>query len=133
MNRVCFVGKVISDVIYKPGKDGTKSMLRFTISSQDGKNKAGDYMNTNAVVVMWDKTADFTAEKNIKGKFVSIDGQLKNNNWTDSSGVKHYDLQIVANGKVEVFDAPQKKEHKTEEGFTESFYDNTKTTDDTGF
>ncbi|HAP78867.1 MAG TPA: single-stranded DNA-binding protein, partial [Ruminococcus sp.] len=47
-------------------------------------------------VVAWKQTADFVAKYFKKGSMIIVEGNIQNNNYTDSNGVKHYSYNVIA-------------------------------------
>ena len=78
------------------------------------KNKQTGEVETDFIRCQaWGKTAEFLGRYFSKGKSVVVEGDLRNNNYTDQNGVKHYgfvvNVQTVsfAGNKSDSQQAPQ--------------------------
>ena len=59
---------------------------------KQGTERQTDFIN----VVAWRQTADFVAKYFNKGKMIIVEGSLRNNNYTDNNGTKHYGYDVYA-------------------------------------
>ena len=92
MNKVILTGNLAKDVDVRYTQSG-KAMARTSIAvnqSYGGKQTA-DFFN----LVAWEKTAELFKRYLHKGSKILVEGRLKNNNYEDSKGVKHYDIDII--------------------------------------
>ena len=95
LNRVILMGRLCAD----PESRQTQSnvpVCRFRIAvnrpkSKDG-NQEADFINCTA----WRGTAEFVSRYFSKGSMIVIEGQLRNNDYTDNNGVKHYSMDVLA-------------------------------------
>lgn len=95
-NRVIMVGNLVADPELKTTPAGV-SVTRFSIAVSRRFTKAGEQPQTDFFnVVAWRQTAEFVSRFFTKGKPILVSGQLQNSNWTDNNGVKHYNVEIVA-------------------------------------
>ena len=46
--------------------------------------------------VAWRQTAEFVSKYFSKGKMIIVEGSLRNDDYTDNNGVKHYSYNVVA-------------------------------------
>ena len=92
MNKVILTGNLAKDVDVRYTQSG-KTMARTSIAVNQGyKDKqTADFFN----LVAWEKTAELFKKYLHKGSKILVEGRLKNNNYEDSKGVKHYDIDII--------------------------------------
>jgi len=96
MNQVVLIGRLTRDpqLRFIPGS-GT-AVTRFSIAVAREFKKEGqpdaDFFN----IVVWGKSAESVAQYLVKGRLVAINGNMRNNNYEDKNGVKHYNIEIVA-------------------------------------
>jgi len=97
MNQVILIGRLTRDpeLRFIPGS-GTP-VTRFSIAVARQFKKEGqpdaDFFN----IVVWGKPAESAAQCLVKGRLVAVNGNMRNNNYEDKNGVKHYNIEIVAN------------------------------------
>ena len=89
MNQVILTGNLTRDPEVRTTHSG-KMRVTFGIAVQYG-NKETEFFN----LVAWDKTAEFIGKYFRKGKRIMVVGHLQTNNYTDSSGVKRYGVDII--------------------------------------
>jgi len=97
INKVILMGRLTADPELKQTSNGT-SICRFTVAvnrpyadKQTGERQA-DFISVTA----WRNTADFVAKYFAKGRMIIVEGSLRNNDYTDQNGVKHYSMNVQA-------------------------------------
>ncbi len=95
LNKVILMGRLVADPELRQTTAGVPS-CRFRIAvnrpyNKDGEQKA-DFIN----VVAWRKTAEFIDKYFSKGQLIIVEGSLRNNDYTDKNGVKHYSMDVLA-------------------------------------
>lgn len=96
LNKVIIMGRLTAAPDFKQTQSGV-SCCRFTVAvdsnykAQDGE-KQTDFINVTA----WRSTADFVSRYFDKGSMIIVEGKIKNNNYEDSNGVKHYSYVVTA-------------------------------------
>lgn len=97
INKVILMGRLTADPELRQTTSGI-SVCRFTVAvnrqfadKQTGERQA-DYINVTA----WRSTADFVARYFHKGSMIIVEGSLRNDNYTDQNGVKHYNMNVQA-------------------------------------
>lgn len=97
LNRVILFGRIVRDPEYRHTTSGT-AVCRFTVAcdrqfanKQTGEREA-DFIECQA----WRNTADFVSRYFQKGSAITVEGSLRNNNYEDKSGVKHYGYVVMA-------------------------------------
>lgn len=96
MNLVIQMGRFTKDPEIRYTQDG-KVIARgnFAVNrrfKQDGQPDADFF-----TVVAFGKTADFISKYFKQGMKALVTGELRNNNYTDKDGVKHYNNEILVN------------------------------------
>lgn len=99
INKVILMGRLTADPELKQTSNGT-SICRFAVAvnrpyadKQTGERQA-DFISVTA----WRSTADFVAKYFTKGRMIIVEGSLRNNDYTDQNGVKHYSMNVQADG-----------------------------------
>lgn len=99
MNKCIFIGRITADPELKQTPSNI-SVCRFTVAVdrpyQKDKEKEADFIPCTA----WRNTAEFLAKYFSKGSPILIEGSMRNNNYTDKDGVKHYAMDCLID-KVE--------------------------------
>ena len=60
--------------------------------TKDTGEKQVDFIRVTA----WRQTAEFISKYFSKGKMIIVEGSLRNNDYTDANGVKHYSMVVNA-------------------------------------
>ena len=95
LNKVILMGRLCAAPELRTTTSGVV-VCRFRLAvnrdySKDGEQKA-DFIS----VVCWRKTAEFVSRYFQKGTMAVVEGRLQNADYTDSSGVKHYAMEVQA-------------------------------------
>lgn len=93
-NRCIFMGRLVADPEFRQTQSGIP-VCRFRIAvnrpkKQDGSQEA-DFIGCTA----WRNTAEFISRYFSKGQMILVEGQLRNNDYTDNDGVKHYGMDVL--------------------------------------
>ena len=97
INKVILMGRLVADPELKQTASNI-AVCKFTIAinrpfvPKDGGEKQSDFIN----IVVWRNTAEFVSKYFSKGKMIIVEGALRNNNYTDSNGTKHYTIEVHA-------------------------------------
>ena len=97
LNKVILMGRLTADPELRQTPSGISS-CRFSIAidrsykSRDTGERQTDFIN----VVTWRQTAEFVSRYFSKGRMIIVEGSLRNNNYPDSNGVKHYSMDVQA-------------------------------------
>lgn len=94
VNKVFLMGRLVRDPEMKTTPSGV-SMCRFSIAVDrysKGEEKQADFFDITA----WRQQAEFVSKYFTKGRMIHVEGSLRNNNYTDNNGVKHYSNVIDA-------------------------------------
>lgn len=108
MNNVVLIGRLTKDPELRFIPNSGKAVARFSIAvnREFSKDKEADFFN----IVVWGKTAEYVANYSQKGRLIAINGNLRNNNYEDKNGTKHYTIEVVAN-RVEILEWGDKNEN----------------------
>ena len=97
LNRVILMGRLCADPEFRQTQSGIAScririaVTRAFANKQTGEREA-DFIN----VTCWRQTAEFVSRYFRKGSMIAVEGSLRNNDWTDQNGVKHYSMDVQA-------------------------------------
>ena len=91
-NKVILIGNMVSDPEIKQTNSGMKVSTFSIAVNRKGKDAGVDFINC----VAWDKKAEFLAQFFKKGKPILVCGQLQQRSWTDKSGQKRYEYEVIA-------------------------------------
>lgn len=109
MNKVHLIGNLVKDVDLRYTKQSTPvASYTIAINTRYGENQETDYVN----ITTWGKSGEFVSKYFKKGQPIAITGRLKNKNYEDSHGVKHYGMEVITE---EIEFVGGKKETKNEE------------------
>jgi single-strand DNA-binding protein len=94
-NLVSITGRLTADPELKTTQSGIAN-CRITVAVnrayQKDKEQEADFIN----VVAWRQTAEFICKYFNKGTPITVLGSMRNNNYTDSNGTKHYGMDVQA-------------------------------------
>lgn len=94
-NLVSITGRLTADPELKTTQSGV-NCCRFCVAVnrpyQKDKEQEADFIN----VVAWRATAEFVSKYFYKGTPITVLGSMRNNNYTDQNGVKHYSIDVLA-------------------------------------
>ena len=97
LNRVILFGRLTRDPEMKNTTSGI-AVTRFTVAcdrqfvNKQTNERECDFIECEA----WRNTAEFVAKWFKKGSAITVEGSLRNNNYTDNNGVKHYGYVVSA-------------------------------------
>lgn len=92
MNKVHLIGNLTKDPELRFTKQNTP-VASYTIAVNTGY---GELQETNYInITTWGKGGEFIKKYFKKGQSIAITGRLKNKNYEDSKGTKHYSMEVV--------------------------------------
>ena len=96
MNHVALVGYVGADPTVNAGRNGHEITTFSLAITEKFKNKDGSMIERTDwhKIVCFGYTAKYVSDFIRKGDLVSVEGKLKNNNYTDKNGTKHFETQV---------------------------------------
>ena len=89
-NTILMVGRITKDIElrYTPNN---KAVITVNLAIQNGKDDT-----TFLPVTVFGNVAETTSKYCKKGDLIGIKGNIKNHNWQDEKGNKHYDYSFIA-------------------------------------
>lgn len=128
LNKVIMMGRLCDDPEFRQ----TQSQIpvcRFRIAinrpkGKDGQEKA-DFINC----VAWRSSAEFVSRYFSKGSMIVIEGQMRNNDYTDGNGTKHYSYEVLCDNVTfgeskkaqEGAAAPQQQYQQPQHGYPQQY------------
>lgn len=117
MNKFEIIGRLTKDAEIRYTKEN-KKVVNFTIAVNNTKDDS-TFFKINA----FNGTADLIEKYTKKGDLIYIEGIVKNNNYEDKNGNKHYEYIFIAN-KIEFLSKTEnKKEIKNTKSQEQVFAD----------
>ena len=104
-NLFILIGRITRDLELRYTKEN-KAALDFVIAINNGKDDTSYIKLTS-----FGSVAELMAKYCKKGDLVGVQGLIKNHNWEDKSGNKHYDYTFLAT-KVTFLQSKSKEERK---------------------
>lgn len=95
LNKVILMGRLCADPELRQTQSGIACCrIRVAVNRPYRKDveQQADFIN----VTCWRQTAEFVARYFSKGKMIIVEGSLRNNDYTDNNGVKHYGMDVLA-------------------------------------
>lgn len=94
-SKVILIGNLTKDIELKQMPSGMVLTSFDVAVARAFKNKQTGEVETDFIRCQaWGKTAEFLGRYFSKGKSVVVEGDLRNNNYTDQNGVKHYGFVV---------------------------------------
>ena len=91
MNNCNFIGRLTKDPEIKTTKEN-KSVVNINIAINNRKDDT-TFLN----LILFSQTATLTHKYCKKGDLIGVSCIVKNNNWEDKTGNKHYDYTFIGN------------------------------------
>lgn len=107
-NLFIFIGRITKDLELRYTKEG-KPVLDLNIAINNAKNDT-----TFITTTVFGKVAEATSQYCQKGYLIGVSGMIKNHNWEDKNGNKHYDYTFLAN-KISFLQTKQKQDNTQEQ------------------
>lgn len=97
INKVIIMGRLTADPELRQTTSGISS-CRFSVAVDRGyrSRDTGERQTDFIRVTAWRQTAEFVSRYFSKGKMIIVEGSLRNNDYTDANGVKHYSMVVNA-------------------------------------
>ena len=117
MNKVHLIGNLTKDPELRYTKQNIPvASYTIAINNRYGEKQQTDFINIST----WGKSGEFIKKYFQKGQPIAITGRLKNKNYEDNNGNKHYSMEVVTE---DIEFVGSKKEIKIEpkEEFVPSF------------
>lgn len=114
MNKVNLIGNLTKDPELRYTKNNIAvASYTIAINTRYGEQQETNYIN----ITTWGKSGEFIKKYFTKGQAIAITGRLKNKNYEDSQGVKHYGMEVITE-EIEFVGA---KKEESKEDFTPNF------------
>ena len=114
MNNTVLIGRLTRDLELRFIPNSGTAVARFSLAVNRDFKKEGqpdaDFFN----IVVWGKTAEACSNYLKKGRLCAVRGQLRNNNYEDKNGTKHFNVEINAD-QVEFLEWGDKETPKKQE------------------
>ncbi len=94
MNKVIIIGRLCADPEFRQTTSGIPvCRIRIAVNrpKQKDKEQQADFIGCTA----WRQTAEFISRYFSKGSKIIVEGSLRNNDYTDNNGVKHYSMDVL--------------------------------------
>lgn len=92
MNKVHLIGNLTRDPELRYTKHNTP-VASYTIAIN---TRYGEFQETNFInITSWGKSGEFVSKYFKKGQPIALTGRLKNKNYEDSQGIKHYSIEVI--------------------------------------
>ena len=113
-NLFILIGRITKDLELRYTKDG-KPVIDLSIAVNNAKNDT-----TFITTTVFGKVAETTNQYCQKGDLIGVSGMIKNHNWEDKNGNKHYDYTFLAN-KISFLQTKQKQDNTQEKQETDIY------------
>ena len=95
MNKVIFIGRLTRDPEVRYGGADHTAVAHYSIAVERRVRKDGDPEADFFNCVSFGKQAEFVERYLRKGVKVALDGEMRNNNYTNKEGKMVYTMQVV--------------------------------------
>lgn len=97
MNKIELIGRLCADPDFRTTPSGTAvCRFRMAVNRRFKNQQTGEYEADFISCTAWRQTAEFVSRYFYKGSMIAVVGSLRNNDYTDQSGVKHYSMDVAA-------------------------------------
>lgn len=94
LNKVILMGHLVADPELRQTTSGIPC-CRFRLAVNRPHRKDAEEQTDFIGCTAWRQTAEFVARYFSRGKLIVVEGQLRNDNYTDNNGVKHYGMDVL--------------------------------------
>lgn len=95
LNKVIIMGRLTRDPEMRQTTSGVP-VCTITVAVDRPVRKDQEKQADFIRVICWRQTAEFVSRYFTKGKMIIVEGSLRNNDYTDNNGVKHYGMDVQA-------------------------------------
>lgn len=108
MNFIILVGRITKDIElrYTPSN---KAVAEISLAVNNGKDDT-----TFIRLTAFDKLAELVSKYCKKGDLIGTQSIIKNHNWEDKEGIKHYEYSFIIN-KISFLSKANKEENKKQD------------------
>ena len=93
MNKIIITGRLVADPELRQTPSNI-SVCRFRVAVNRPYAKEGEVNADFFNCVAWRQSAEFITKYYKKGSAIVIEGSMRNADFTDSKGVKHYAMEL---------------------------------------
>lgn len=94
LNKVIIMGRLTRDPEFRQTQSGIPT-CKITVAINRPKQKDGSQEADFIDCTAWRSTAEFVSRYFNKGSMILVEGELRNNNYTDNNGAKHYGMNVL--------------------------------------
>lgn len=96
INKIILMGRLVADPELRETPSNI-SVCRFRIAVDRGyTSNSGEKQADFIPIIAWRQQAEFVSKYFSKGKMIIVEGALRNADYTDANGVKHYAMDVQA-------------------------------------
>lgn len=95
LNKVILMGRLCAEPELRQTQSGV-SVCRIRVAVNRQYSKGSEQKADFIGVLCWRQQAEFVSRYFHKGSMIIVEGRLQNADYTDSSGVKHYAMEVQA-------------------------------------
>lgn len=115
MNKVIFMGRLTKDPDVRYGGANNTAVARFGLAVDRRFRKDGDPTADFFNCTAFGKQGEFVEKYLHKGTKIVLDGEIRNDNYTNKDGQKVYGTQIIANS-IEFAESKKAEEGPADDG-----------------
>lgn len=97
LNKIILMGRLTKDPELRGTGNGAKvCKLSIAVNRTRKDKQSGDKIEETDFFDcdVWGSTGETVGQYFRKGDMILVEGEARNNNWTDSGGVKHYGMRV---------------------------------------
>lgn len=97
LNKVILMGRLCADPDFRQTQNGVAvCRIRVAVDRRFSNKQTGEREADFISVTCWRQQAEFVSRYFHKGSMIIVEGSLRNSDYTDQNGVKHYSMDVQA-------------------------------------
>lgn len=97
INKVILMGRLCADPDFRQTQSGTAvCTFRVAVDRRFRNRETGERETDFIRVSCWRRDAEFVNQYFRKGSMIIVEGSLRNNDYTDQNGVRHFSMEVQA-------------------------------------
>lgn len=97
LNKVILMGRLCADPDFRQTQSGVAvCRIRVAVDRRFSNKQTGEREADFISVTCWRQQAEFVSRYFHKGSMIIVEGSLRNSDYTDQNGVKHYSMDVQA-------------------------------------